>query len=110
MTALTVQQCVVTGLRPTFSAANADGHYVKNDVDFIIGFKNAGTEKTVTVATPGTRDGAAVDDVTITVAATTGEKWAGPFRADVFNQSSGVVNFTWTSETGLTVAAVRLGG
>ncbi len=108
MTALAVQQSLNTGFTPTFSAANADGHSIVNDKDFLLAIRNAGVETTVTIATPGTIGGLAIAEVTVVVPATTGEKWAGPFRGDIFNQASGAVYVTFSSVASVTVAAVKL--
>jgi len=96
------------GTTPGYGAANADGHSFENVGREFLQVKNTGTEKTVTVQTPGTVDGLAIEELTVTVAATTGDKMIGPFPTHVFNQSGGVVYVDFSAVTGVTVAALRL--
>ena len=56
-TALTVQQTTRSGLTPSYSAANVDGHSIPNTGAEILHIKTVGTACTVTVEIPGTVDG-----------------------------------------------------
>jgi len=108
LTSLSVTQAVSTGATPSFTAANSDGHYFENDGKVFVVIRNTGVETTVTLQTPGTIGGAAVTEQTVTVLATTGESWIGPFKPSVYNQYNGVVNITFSQVTGLTACAYRL--
>lgn len=108
ITTLSVQQIDRTGLTPSFSAANSDGSYVANDGKVFIEVKNSDTsDHTVTIATPNQVDGLAIADLTVTVPAS-GDKMIGPFPPSVYNNSSGYITVTYSSVTGMTVAAFRL--
>jgi hypothetical protein len=107
MTALSVQNIVRSGLTPSFSAANADGHSVVNDgKKTFVEVKNAGGSSiTLTIKTPGTVDGLEVTDRTVTVGATTGDKMIGPFPVEDYGAS---VEITFSAVTSVTCAAFKL--
>ena len=52
--------------------------------------------------------GIAVDDVVITVGATTGEQMAGPFSPAHFNATTDGVALTWSATASVTVGVFRL--
>lgn len=110
-TDLSVQQMSQSGITPSYTAAIADGHMFYNGEATFIHIKNTGTEKTLTIQTPGSVDGLAIADRTVTIPATTGDKMIGPFRAGVYNQISGAdkgkIYIDYSSETAVTVAILR---
>lgn len=83
----------------------------RNDGRTVLLFEKSGTAAgacTVTITTPGTVNGLAISDQTISVAASTASrKQAGPFPASLFNDASGDVSFTVTDTVGLVVAVVK---
>lgn len=112
-TDLSVQDIARSGLAPSFSAANADGHAIYNDGKTFIEVKNTDASPiTVTIQTPGTVDGLAISDRTVTIPATTGDKMIGPFPPDKYNQISGSdkgkVYVDFSAVSNVTVAALRL--
>lgn len=109
--AVTVQEIVRTGidLTDTGSLSTSDTYLVPNDGKTFLHIKKSGaTDCTVTIATPGTVDGLAVTDLTVTVPASTGDKMIGPFPRDIYNNASGQIAVTFSNVTGLTIAAARL--
>ena len=106
--ALTVQEISLTGLNPSYVAAEGDGNSFTNLGDVFIHVKNAsGGSITVTVQTPATVQGVAVEEVPVSVPAS-GERMIGPFPPSVFNQSDATVYVDYSAVTSLTVAAVKL--
>ena len=91
------------------TAAVADGHSFVNDGRTVLLIQNTnGATRTITVQTPGTVDGLAVADLTITVAATTGRLMTATFPKSVYNQNGGVVYLDYSATAGLLVAAVKI--
>lgn len=108
-TTLTVQNIDRVGLTPALAAANADGSSFANDGRTYLQVKNgSGAPITVTVQTPGTVDGLAVADLTVTVPATTGDKKIGPFPVGVYNQAGDVVYVDFSAVTTVTVGAFKV--
>lgn len=111
-TALTVQVISRSGLAPSFAAANTDGHAVPNDGRMFVHVKNAsGSAVTVTIQTPGTVDGMAVADRTVSVAATTGERMIGPFPPSQYNQIAadvGSIYVDFSAVASVSVAAFSM--
>ena len=111
MAALTTQSLSRAGLAPTPVAANAGGDTMATGDQMFLQVKTAGTGTTVTIATPGTVQGLAVADVSVTLAATA-EKWIGPITTALFADPAGTpVNsaaITYTSVTTVTVGAYSL--
>lgn len=108
-TALTVQVIARTGLDPAYSSANADGHSVQNTGRECVHVVNGGGGAiTVTIQTPGTVDGLAVSDRTVSVPA--GEdRIIGPFPVRDYNQpNTETIYVDFSGVTSVTVAALRL--
>jgi hypothetical protein len=105
-TALTVQNIVRTGLNPTFSAANADGHYFTNDgkKTFIYVKNGSGGSITVTLDITQTVDGQEVTDRTVAIPAGE-ERVIGPFPVAYYGASA---NITFSGVTSLTIAAMKV--
>lgn len=107
-TSLTVQEVALAGITLSFEAANADGNSFANDGNVILYVKNGdASSHTVTIPTPATVGGMAVEDLTVSVPAG-GEKVVGPFPTHVFNQSGGVVYVNYDAVTSVTVAAIKV--
>ena len=117
-TELTVQNISRTGLEPTYSAANVDGHAFNNASGriFLHILNTGGAACTVTIVTPITVDGKDVPDQTFSVQATTGDKLSGPFPAAVYNQVDSTLSIDkavwvgYSATSGVTVAAIKLPG
>lgn len=117
-TALTVQTTARTGLVATYTAASvANGHeFINSSEKVVLHVKNAGGGATViTIKTPGTVDGLAIADKTVTVSAGT-EAFIGPFDNDDYGQDgagSGTgatdVYIDLDVDTSVTLAAIKLG-
>lgn len=109
MALLNAQSPVITGATPTYSAASAsDTLKHTTDHSFLIVRNAGGSPDTVTVVVPGTKYGQPVADVTVTVPATTGERWIGPFKDDMVDPTSKVITVTHSFTTSVTVALVNL--
>ena len=110
MAALTVQNIVDAGTKPTFSTPTAsDTATIGSGYDSFLVYRNAsGSPITVTVVVPGnTTYGQPMPDPQITVAATTGEAWI-PLRK-AYDDGTGTVTVTTSSQTSVTVALVKMG-
>ena len=113
---LTPENVVRTGLAATYLTDGggagqlnvADTYQVNNDEAIGLHFKKSGaTDCIVTITTPGTVDGLAIPQRTITVPATTGDRFIGLFPAAVYNNSIHDLEFTLDNITGLTLAVLR---
>jgi hypothetical protein len=115
MAALTTQNIVDAGTKPTFGAAAAsDTAEVGNGTNTFVVYKNTDTNaKTVTITVPGnTSYGQALPDPALALGANTGELWI-PLRKEYdAADGSGRATLAVTGTggvTGVTVAVVRLG-
>lgn len=108
MATLSVLTSAVTGTALTYASCAATGDVFPNDGKTLVHFLNTGTQKTVTFVSPATVGGLATTDPTATVLATTGTCIAGPFDPVLFNNASGQVAMTYSSETALSVAVIKL--
>lgn len=112
-TALAIQDVVIGGLNPVFTAANVDGHSVPATGRHFVYVKNAGASPiTVTVPTPATLAGRAVADDTATVP-NASERIIGPFKGNLHGQVAGGVDaglayIDFSAVTSVTCAAFRL--
>jgi hypothetical protein len=105
---LTVQQIARTGIVPSYAAANALGNSIPNDGQVFVHIKNgAGAPINVTVLVPALVDSMAITARVVAVA-NGSEKMIGPFPPGIFNQPDGKVYVDYSSETTITVAAIRL--
>src|SRR5512139_1133774 len=116
--ALTVYDMSRTGLSVTRTAAGASPllnvvdtfQFNNTGKEFLHFMKSGAGACTVTISTPGTVDGLAIADRTVTVAATTGDIIIGPFPPATYNTAGTATfaGFTVSEVTGLTVAIVRM--
>jgi len=117
MAVLTTQNIVAAGTAPTFgapAAAGADDYVeVGNGVNTFIVYKNTGTSKTVTLEMDHLtlETGDAYPAKAYTLGATTGELWIPLRKAYADDAEAGVGRcvIKVDSETGVTVAVVRVG-
>jgi hypothetical protein len=115
---LTVQEIARTGLAVTRTAAGSSPllnvvdtfQFNNTGKEFLHFMKSGAGACTVTISTPGTVDGLAIADRTVTVAATTGDNMIGPFPPSNYNTAGTATfaGFTVSEVTGLTVAVIRL--
>ncbi|MCF7548901.1 hypothetical protein [Pseudonocardia sp. WMMC193] len=85
-TSVTTQVVTRAGLAPSFTAPVADGDII-DPGRVVLHVKTAGSPVTVTVVTPSTQSGLAVEDLTVTVPASS-EREIGPFPKSTFAQPS----------------------
>lgn len=108
---LTVEKVVPGGLTATYNSGLlvANTYQVRNSGNVILHFKkSAAVDCVVTIQTPITVGGLAVAEQTVTIPATTGDKFIGPFPRPIYNDSSQDINFTLSDVDGLTVAVLEL--
>lgn len=105
-TPVSVQTITWTGTTPTFNNASADGNTFVNNGSVLLYIKNgSGATITATLTTPQTVHGLAVSDLSVAVAAA-GEKVAGPFGPETFNDSDGKVTVSWSATSSVTFAVL----
>lgn len=114
-TTLTVLNAVRSGLLvrdSDLTAANTDGHAFENDGATVLLLVNTNASgRTITVQTPGTVDGLAVADLSISIAAgnvTVQRLITATFPRVIYNQSDRTVYVDYSATAGLSVAAVRI--
>lgn len=108
MAELTVQEAAQAGVALTLNSAAAGGDEFSNDGRTIIIAENGdGSSTTITVTSEATLAGLAVSDLEVAVAAGA-TKAIGPFPVNVFNDSDGNVNLSYSSVTSLTVAVLKV--
>lgn len=91
---LTVHQLVRTGLaEPGATQGSERRHRVLNDGRVFLEFSNASASvRIVTVQTPATLQGLAVEDVPITIPGNAARFKAGPFETALFNRPHGMTD------------------
>jgi len=100
----------LTGVVPSYAAANVAGNYIQNDGRIILQFKNTnGATRTVTFNSLKACEQGSDHNVAVTIDATSGNKFVGPFSQERFNDGSGQVGFTYDVVADLTVAAFKVG-
>lgn len=109
---LSVEQVVKGGLTATYTNSGlltTNTYKVRNDGKVFLHFKKSGAGAcTVTITTPGTSQGLAISDQTVTVEASTGDEFVGPLPPSLFNDDSSDVSFTISDTVGLSIAVLRL--
>lgn len=88
-TAMTVQRVNKSGAALAYTSTAGDGLKFSNDgATYVDLWNNGASSATVTISTPNTYQGLAVDDITVSL--TAGQhKIAGPFPTELFNVASG---------------------
>lgn len=108
----TTQDINTASIAPTYQSGltNTDTYTFPNDGRTFLHIKKSGAGIcTVTVVTPGTYRGQGIADLTYTVPASTGDKLAGPFPPDLYNDpATGLVTISFSETTGLTAAVLRV--
>lgn len=107
MALIATQSVVLTGLLPTFAAA-ANTDTIAADGRAVLWVVNgAGAPITVTIVSPQTVAGLAVEDVVVTVANAT-QKLIGPFPRATFGDANGEAGIDYSSITTITRAALEI--
>ena len=107
----TLQPQVVTllGITPTLVAAEAGGdEFVNSGRDFIHIKNGGGAAIDVTINSQVNCNQGVDHDVVVSVPATTGEKFIGPFPKDRFDDAANKVQITYSAVTSVTIGIVRL--
>jgi hypothetical protein len=110
MAELSIQSLTTTGLISSYTAAASAGDEIANSGYVFVHFKNgAGAPTTVTIASQvaPVPKGTTLIDLSIEVTAA-GEKMAGFFNDGAFNDSSGMMQLTYSTHTSLTIAAISV--
>ena len=110
---LTQKQVLSGGLTPAYQSIDAtDTYFLENQGCVFLHFLNTdGTESIVTFDTEQQVDGLDLENPTVTVPATTGDKMVGPFPASWevrVGSQAGRIKFTQNRATGVTVQATRV--
>jgi len=107
-TPLTAQLIVSSGLKPTYGAANADGHTMANDgkKDTFMVKNGGGVSTSVTVPTTVAIDGLAVEDRVVAIPAGE-ERVIGGLNPAYYNNADGTVNIDITPTASVTIAYLR---
>lgn len=108
MALLVPQQIGYSGTLPTLSAATTSDTVAPDDRVMLWYKSTQGTTEVITVVVPGSLFGVARADITVTIAATTGEEMIGPMVPDLADPATGLITVTIADVTGITVAAVRI--
>jgi hypothetical protein len=96
------------GLAATYNTglATDDNYQISNDGRLFLHIKKTGAGACIaTAVTNTTVDGLAVPDKTVSIPATTGDKFWGPFPTSIYGTT---LNVTFDEVTGLTFAALRI--
>jgi hypothetical protein len=109
MATLSPQAVTIGGVNATYAAAGASGDKVAPGDRVFLHVKNgAGSTVTVTIAANPTASGLTVTSPTVSVPAS-GDRFIGPLaKADFAAASDGLVAITYSSNTSVTVAALRI--
>lgn len=108
---LAAEKVVRGGLAATYngSLSTGDDYQVNAPHNIILHFKKSGAGAcVVTFTTQNTIDGQAVADRTVSVPATTGDRFIGPFPEKIYADTIGDLRFQLSEVTGLTVAVLRI--
>jgi hypothetical protein len=109
MATLTPQVVSLAGLNPTYASAASGGDKIQPGERTFAHIKNgAASPITVTLNATAAVRGQTVTSPTVSVPAS-GERMIGPLTADLFaGVSDGLVALTYSSNTTVTIAALRI--
>jgi len=108
---LTVEKILPAGIVATYNGSLLvpDTHLVRNSGRVFLHFKkSAAVDCVVTIQTPVKVAGLDVAELTVTVPASTGDIFTGPFPPSVFNDGNQDLKFTLDDVDGLTVAVLEI--
>lgn len=108
MAILTVQTISRSGLLPSLVAAAGGGDEFANEGKTFLWVVNGDvSSKTVTLVTPQSVLGLAIEDLQVTVPASE-QRLVGPLPVGIFNDANSRVQVTYSDVTSVTVAAVNM--
>ena len=110
MALIAVQDVDLLGLvDPTLTAASASGDTVENADErvYIYAENTSGAQRNITVDAQTPCNHGSLHDAVLTLE-NTEVGYLGPFDKERFNTASGLLSLTYDSETGVTIAALRL--
>jgi len=108
MALLPPQQVGITGTTPSYGAVAASDTIVPDDRTFLIVKNASGTQDNCVVVVPGSLFGQALQDVTVAVPITTGERWIGPMTPNLADPATGLITVTHSQTASVTCALVRV--
>lgn len=109
MPTLTPQVIDLDGITPALVAADVGGdEFVNSGRDFIHIKNTNASPIDVTINSQVDCNQGVDHDVVVSVPATTGEKFIGPFPKDRFNDAAAKVQITYSAITDVTIGIVRL--
>lgn len=108
MALLSQQQVSITGTTPSYGAVSASDTLVPDPRGFLIVKNAGGSIDNAVVVVPGTSYGQNNPDVTVSVPATTGERWIGPMTPELADPVTGLITVTHSFTTSVTCAYVRV--
>lgn len=106
MAELTVQTISRSGVTPTFQTLTASDTFANDGATFVEIKNGHSSECIVTAVIIRTVDGVTPAGKTVTVPATTGNKWFGPFPIQDYGST---VTLTTSHQTSMTAAVGRMG-
>ena len=106
MAELTVQSITRSGVTPTFQTLSASDTFANDGMTFLEITNGHSSDCTVTAAITRTVDGVTPTGKSITVPATSGRKWFGPFPV---NDYGSTVTITTSHQTSMAAAVGKLG-
>lgn len=109
MATVATQQIGKAGTAPTYSAADAAGDRVTPGQGTFLHVKNASAAAiTVTLVTPGTEDGLAIEDRISDSIAASGEDFISLANTKLYRDpADGLAGLTWSATASVTFAALR---
>lgn len=99
------------GLAATYNTPNAGGDKFAPGATTFVHAKNTNAAtRTITFVVPGSVAEFAIADMSATIPATTGDRFLGPFPADLFAGSDGLVAMTYAPDppTNTTIAILQV--
>lgn len=110
MAELAYQQIKITGLNPTFAAANSTDTVKPDERGFLVYKNTNAATRTISVVTPTKLDqfGQNLPDIVVTIAATTGEERIGPLVQDLADPATGLITINLSATANVTVGAFRI--
>ena len=109
--AIAPERVTKTGLTATYTGTmlTTNTYTIRNTGRSILHFLNAGgSDCVITFQTPALLAGLGVAELVVTVIATTGDTFIGPFPPAIFNNGANDLKFTMDFITSVTVAVLEL--
>lgn len=108
MAVLPTQAISRSGLAPSYSAVSGGGDKVHPGQHTVLHLKNGNAAAcVVTLVTPGTAEGLAIADLTVSVPAGA-DKFIGPLPANLFRGADGYVAVSYSVTSSVTAAVLSV--